>query len=253
MAKKVLMLATNYGLWAEELQAPWDALRNAGGIEVTLATRMGKTPLPFFLSMDPDFVDPLQNYKVNPADVVNRVNEILDTGEWDNPIKIEDADMDDYDALVIVGGVGASLDLNGNKKVHNLVYKAYKSGKIIGGLCYAVGAFVWTRDPENGNKSVLYGKKVTAHPASWDFDVDMPYTLVRATPDNKGTDLVTSGFVYPLQVIVEDAVGPDGEVFSDPTTNREKPLVVYDHPFVTGLSVESSIPFGRKLVEVLSS
>ncbi|NJD17788.1 MAG: type 1 glutamine amidotransferase domain-containing protein [Gemmatimonadetes bacterium] len=252
MGKNVLVLATNYGLWAEELQAPWDALRKAPGISVTLATRMGKTPLPFFLSMDPEFIDPLQNYKVNPKEVVDRVNEILDAGEWDNPIRIEDANMDDYDAIVIVGGVGASLDLNGNQKVHRLVLSAYKSGKVIGALCYAVGSLLWTRDPENGNKSILRGRRVVAHPASWDFDADMPYTLVRATPDNKGTDLVTTGFVYPLQVIVEDGVGPDGKVFSDPTTNRERPLVVYDHPFVTGLSVESSIAFGQKLVEVLA-
>ena len=252
MSKRVLVLATNYGLWAEELQAPWDALRRTPGVDVTLATPMGKTPLPFFLSMDPDFVDPLQNYKVNPEEVVDRVNEILDAGEWDEPARIEDVDMDDYDALVIVGGVGASLDLNGNPKVHRLVLKAYKSGKVIGALCYGVASLLWTRDPENDNRSIIRGRRVAAHPASWDIDLDLPYTLVRATPDNKGTDLVTPGFVYPLQVIVEDAVGPDGQVFSDPTANREKPVVVYDHPFVTGLSVESSIAFGEKLAEVLA-
>ena len=27
---KVLVLATNYGSWGEELQAPWDALKKAG-------------------------------------------------------------------------------------------------------------------------------------------------------------------------------------------------------------------------------
>ena len=251
MNKNVLVLATNYGLWAEELQAPWDALKKAG-FNLTLATEQGKTPLPFILSMDSEFIDPLQHYKVNPKEVVDRVNQILDTGEWDHPIKIAQANMDDFGALVIVGGVGASLDLNGNRKVHQLVYSAYKSGKIIGALCYAVGSLLWTRDPKNNNKSILYGKTVTAHPVSWDIDVDLPYTLVRATPDNKGTDLMTPGFVYPLQPIVEDAVGPHGKVLSDPKANREHPLVAYDHPFVTGLSVESSIAFGNKLVEVLS-
>ena len=27
---RVMMIASNVGLWAEELQAPWDALRKAG-------------------------------------------------------------------------------------------------------------------------------------------------------------------------------------------------------------------------------
>ena len=35
--KRVVVLASNYGLWAEELQGPWDALNNAGH-NVTLAT-----------------------------------------------------------------------------------------------------------------------------------------------------------------------------------------------------------------------
>jgi putative intracellular protease/amidase len=42
---KVLVLATNYGSWGEELQAPWDALNEAGH-DVTLATPLGKKPLP---------------------------------------------------------------------------------------------------------------------------------------------------------------------------------------------------------------
>ncbi|MBQ6976269.1 MAG: DJ-1/PfpI family protein, partial [Selenomonadaceae bacterium] len=37
---KVLIIATNYGSWAEELQAPWDACKKAG-FEVTLATPQG--------------------------------------------------------------------------------------------------------------------------------------------------------------------------------------------------------------------
>ena len=250
MSKKILMLASNIGLWAEELQAPWDALRKAGH-EVILATRLGKTPLPLQLSMDADFVDPVQQYHVNPPEVVERSKAILEKGEWDHPIKIADAKMEDYDVIVAVGGPGSPLDLAGNPYVHALLVEAFVSGKIIGALCYAVGALVWARNPEN-DKSIIYGKKVVAHPREWDFTGDLPYPLYGATPDNPGTDLVTPGFNYPLQVIVEDAVGPEGEVISDPKANRENPSVLYDKPFVTGLSVESCIAFGDKLVEVLS-
>lgn len=250
MGKKVLVLATNYGLWAEELQAPWDALKKAGH-DLQLATFRGKTPLPGKMSMDPDFIDPMQGVPINPQWVVDRVNEILDTGEWDNPIRISDANMDDYDALVIVGGAGSALDLAGNMEVHDLILKAYQADKVVGALCYAVGALAFTRNPDNNNKSVIYGKNVTAHPHSWDFVGDHVYECVRATDDNPDIRLITNGFVFPLQFMVEDAVGPDGTVASDPTTSREKPSVVYDHPFVTGLSVESSIAFGDKLVEAI--
>ncbi|HDN84364.1 MAG TPA: type 1 glutamine amidotransferase domain-containing protein, partial [Candidatus Aerophobetes bacterium] len=40
MGKKILILATNYGTWGEELQAPWDILKEAGH-QLTLCTSMG--------------------------------------------------------------------------------------------------------------------------------------------------------------------------------------------------------------------
>lgn len=251
MGKKVLVLASNVGLWGEELQAPWDALKKAG-FTVRLATEQGKTPLPLQLSVNREFIDPMQNYKVNPDDVVDRIEALVRTGEWDKPLKIADAKMSDFDALVIVGGPGSPLDLVGNSKVHDLVRDAYRSKKVVGALCYAVGALAMTRDPKNNNKSVILGKTIVAHPREWDFTGDLNYPLAGATPDNPGTNLVTPGFVYPLQPIVEDAVGANGKVIAKPEANRDKPVVHYDPPFVTAQSVESSIAFGKKLVEVLS-
>jgi putative intracellular protease/amidase len=252
MGKNVLILASNTGLWAEELQAPWDAMRKAGH-KLTLATRTGKTPLPLILSMDPTFVDPVQKYAVNPVDVVERTKQILKEGEWANPIKIEAARMEDFDAIVIVGGPGAPLDLTGNSSVHRLLEEAYRTDKIIGALCYAVGALVWARNRDNDDQSIIYGKTVVAHPREWDFTGDLPYPLYGATAENPGTNLVTPGFVYPLKMIVQDAVGPNGRVLSDPTTSRTRPQVAFDYPFVTALSVESSIALGDKMVEVLAT
>ncbi|MDZ4764862.1 MAG: DJ-1/PfpI family protein [Chloroflexota bacterium] len=250
MGKKVLVLASNVGLWAEELQAPWDALRKAGH-DLTLATHRGLKPLPLVISMDPEFIDPFQNYNVNPVEVVERTRELMTNGEWDEPIKIKDAKMSDYDAIVIVGGPGSALDLVGNPNVHDLLGEAYKSQKIMGALCYAVGAFVWTRR-ESDDKSIIYGKNVAAHPRQWDFKDNMDYKLVGSSADNPGTDLITPGFAFPLEVIVEDAVGDPNKVESNHMANRENPVVVVDLPFVTALSVESSIAFGDKLVEVLA-
>lgn len=248
---KILVIASNYGLWAEELQAPWDALK-AAGHKLTLATFLGKTPLPFKLSMDPAFIDPMLKIPMNPPELLTRVNEILDRGEWSDTIKISDADMKDHDHLVLVGGPGAAVDIAGNMFVHRLILDAYKSGKIIGALCYAVAALVFARDPETAQQSVIHGKMVTAHPHAWDFDVDVVYDVVRATEDNPDMKLRTAGFLFPLQYITEDAVGPGGRVISDETANRNKPCVAWDPPFVTALSVESSKAFGEKLVEVLA-
>jgi hypothetical protein len=114
-----------------------------------------------------------------------------------------------------------------------------------------VGALAFTRDPAKGNRSVIDGKTVVAHPHAWDFTFDMNYPLYGATADNPGTDITSTGFLFPLQYMVEDAVGPKGRVIADAGATRDKPCTAVDRPFVTGLSVESSIAFGAAVVDAL--
>lgn len=250
---RVLIIATNYGSWAEELQAPWDACKKAG-FEVTLATPQGKKPLPFKISVDPDFVDPVQNVKTNPDWVCKRCKELVDGDEWAHPKKIADCKMEDYDAIVLTGGPGANLDMCNLWELHRLIMDAYKSDKIVAALCYAVSTLVFCRDPENDYKSIIYGKRITAHPRAWDFygpGMQMIYDVYGATDDNKGPDVITPGFQWPIEDLVRDAVGPNGACIARINASREDPQVYYDHPFITGTSVESSIAYGNKVVEVL--
>lgn len=250
---RVLIIATNYGSWAEELQAPWDACKKAG-FEVTLATPQGKKPLPFKISVDPDFVDPVQNVKPNPDWVCKRCKELVDGDEWAHPKKIADCNMDNYDAIVLTGGPGANLDMCNLWELHRLIMDAYKSDKIVAALCYAVSTLVFCRDPENDYKSIIYGKRITAHPRAWDFygpGMQMIYDVYGATEDNKGPDVITPGFQWPIEDLVRDAVGPNGACIARINASRDDPQVYYDHPFITGTSVESSIAYGNKVVEVL--
>lgn len=251
---RVLILATNYGSWGEELQAPWDIIKGAGH-QVTLGTPLGKKPLPLAVSVDPDFVDPIINFHVNPPQVCARIKELADGDEWAKPVKFADAKMADYDAVVLTGGLGAMIDMCNSWHLHRLIKEAIASDKLVGALCYAVSALVFCRDEENDHNSVIYGKRVTAHPFAWDFygpDWDFTYDLYGATEDNKGTDVHTPGFLWPLEFLVREAVGPDGECIARASTTRDDPQVAYDWPFVTGTSVESSIAYGEKVVAVLA-
>jgi putative intracellular protease/amidase len=250
--KKILVVASNYGVWNEELQAPWDILKDAGH-ELTIGTPQGKKPLPLAISVEPDFVDPIQNYKVNTPEACRRMKELIAGNEWSNPVKLANANMANYDAIVLAGGLGADLDLANNPALHKLLLDGYYTNKLLCAICFAVGALVFTRDPDNDYKSIVHGKRITAHPRAWDFTAEVSYQLYQATPDNPGTDVVTPGFLLPLQDIATDAVGPGGECVSDPSTSRESPCVIYDPPFITGCSVESSIAYGHKIVEVLKS
>jgi putative intracellular protease/amidase len=148
------------------------------------------------------------------------------------------------------------IDMCNSYNLHALIKDAYRSNKLIGALCYAVTTLVFIRDSENDNKSIIHGKKITAHPAAWDFygpEWDFTYELYGATPDNKGTDVHTPGFLWPVEHLVRDAVGPEGECIARESANREDPEVAFDWPFVTGTSVESSIAYGEKIAEVLAT
>lgn len=251
---KVLILATNYGTWGEELQAPWDIIKKAGH-EVKLATWFGKKPLPLQVSCDPNFFDPIIKANTNPPDVCARIKALTDGSEWANPLKFKDANMKDFDALVLTGGLGAMIDLVNNYNVHKLIKDALAQDKLVAALCYSVSALVFARDDKTKN-SVIYGKTVTAHPASWDFygpDWDFTYDLYGASPDNNGTNVHTPGFLWPLEHLVRDAVGPKGRCIAMEKANRENPKVAFDWPFVTGTSVESSIEYGKRIVEVLDA
>lgn len=253
MSKKVLVCATNYGSWGEELQAPWDALRKAGH-ELTLATPLGKKPLPLEVSVDPDFIDPVINAHTNPPEVCKRIKELVDGDEWSNPISFKSADMKDYDVIVLTGGLGAMIDMANNYNLHKLIMDAYYSDKLICSLCYAVATLVFCRDPKADYKSIVYGKTITAHPRAWDFygpDYDSTYTLYGATEDNHGTDVHTPGFLYPIEDLIRDAVGPNGNCVARINANRNDPEANFCWPFVTAASVESSIAYGNLIVKVL--
>lgn len=254
MGKKVLVAATNYGTWGEELQAPWDALKKAGH-QLTLITPKGKKPLPLAVSVDPDFVDPVINAHTNPPEVCERIKELTDGDEWAYPKTFQEVNMKDYDAIVLTGGLGAMFDMANNYNLHKLIMDAYHSGKLIGGLCYAIATLCFCRDSFNGNKSIVYGHKIVCHPHAWDFygpDYDFTFDLYGETEDNKKADLHTPGFLYPQEFVIADAVGPDGLCICRVKANRNDPEAYYDGTFVTASSVESSIAYGDLLVKVLA-
>ena len=95
MAKKVLIAATNYGVWAEELQAPWDILKRAGH-SVTLTTPQGKKPLMLAVSVDSTFMDPIQHYPTNPPEVCERSKELQRGDDWAHSVKFANV-FPDYD------------------------------------------------------------------------------------------------------------------------------------------------------------
>jgi len=77
-------------------------------------------------------------------------------GKAEPNIAINDVNVDDYDAVVFVGGTGSSIYFN-NPKAHEIARTANEKGKIIGAICIAPSTLA--------NAGLLSGKKATSYPS----------------------------------------------------------------------------------------
>lgn len=101
-------------------------------------------------------------------------------------IGLSDVNVDDYAAVVFVGGPGAA-DYFVDKRALNLAKEAYQKGKVVGAICIAPGILA--------RADILKGKKATVYPSEED------------TLKNKGAILVNKPVVSDGNIVT--ANGPD--------------------------------------------
>lgn len=265
--KKVLTILSEYGYWGEELVGPLEIF-DEEGYQVDFATPTGKRPAALPPSMDPTFVDPPLGKPVVSQEMADKVKILEDSSNprLSNPITLSDwlpdrpywsspkflremedyyraldkvyEDLKQYDVLLLVGGSGAIVDMANNHRVHNLILGFLKLGKPVAAECYGVTCLAFARDLGT-RQSIIWGKHVTGHCKEYDWLDGTGFV---------GTDLNMGPPPYPLEYILSDAAGPDGQYHG----NLGKPIsVIVDYPFITGRSTPDSYMTGRKVVEVL--
>jgi len=277
--KKILFVVSEWGYWGEELVGPLEACDEAG-YEITFVTPTGKKPTPLTVSMQPGFTDPPLGRSVTSKEYAEKTRKLDEESRLDHPKSLADwfplraypssktylRDMEayykeldrlvseelvNYDALTIVGGSGALVDLANNQRLHDLILGFYKLNKPIAAECYGVACLAFARDFRE-KKSIIWGKHVTGHPTDYDYldgtAFEGPHAL-----DGSNTGF-GDGYInfgppfYPLEHILRDAVGPDGEYIG--RVGHETSVLV-DYPFITSRSTASSYECGQKLIEVL--
>jgi putative intracellular protease/amidase len=265
--KKILTVLSEWGYWGEELVGPLETFERAG-YQVDFATPTGKRPVALPPSMDATFVDPPLGRPVVSQEMAEKVKQLEDprNPRLDNPITLSawlpdrpywsvdkviraweaynrsldliQKDLEQYDALLIVGGSGPIVDLANNHRVHDLILGFYKLGKPIAAECYGVACLAFARDLGD-RQSLIWGKHVTGHCKEYDYLDGTGFV---------GTDFNMGPPPYPLEYILRDATGPHGRYHG----NFGKEIsVIVDYPFVTGRSTPDSYTTGQKLVEVL--
>lgn len=265
MPEKILVVLSEYGYWGEELVGPLEELERAG-YNVDFVTPKGGRPHALPPSMDASYFDPPLGRTVTTEEMANKVKAIEASDRLDNPLNLEELmpyrpylsaenylrlleqyyhDLEDvqptlagYAALLLVGGSGPLIDMVNNQRVHDLILSFLRMDKLIAAECYGVTCLAFARDPRS-RKSIIWGKRVTGHPIEYDYHDGTGFLR---------TDLNMGPPPYPLEYILRDATGPDGEYIGN-VGNRTS--VIVDYPFVTSRSTASSILCGRKMVEVL--
>lgn len=277
--KNILFVLSEWGYWGEELIGPLEACDQAG-YEITFLTPTGKKPTPLSVSCAPGYTDPPLGRSVTSESMGEKTTNVDKSNRLDNPKSLNDwfplraypssasylRDMEayyqkidkiiaeelvNYDALVIVGGSGALVDLANNSRLHELILGFVKLDKPIAAECYGVSCLAFARDFRE-KKSLIWGKHVTGHPIDYDYldgtGFEGPHA-VDGSNKGFGDDYINFGPpFYPLEFILRDAVGPDGAFIGNV---GHQTSVIVDYPFITSRSTASSVECGQKLVEVL--
>ena len=267
MLRNILIILSEYGFWGEELVGPLETFDTAG-YKVTFATPKGRRPTALPPSMDADFIDPPLGRSVTTPEMAQKVREINKSPRLDNPLNISELmperpyfsshnlvrdleayykevdavqeKLDKYDAVLIVGGSGPLVDLANNQRIHDIILSFFRKGKPIGAECYGVTCLAFARDWED-RKSIIFSKHVTGHCKEYDYKDGTGFV---------GVDFNMGPPPYPLEYILRDATGPEGQYHGNV---GKVTSVIVDYPFITGRSTPDSYETGRKLVEVLEN
>jgi putative intracellular protease/amidase len=267
MTKKVLVMLSEFGFWGEELIGPLEVL-DSQGYQIAFMTPKGKRPHALPPSMEAGYFDPPLKKIVTNEYYAQKTREIDASCRLDNPIDLSswfpirpyfndpnfgpeleayhtargqawDA-LDEYDALLMAGGSGPMIDMVNNQQLHDVILGFLSQGKLITAECYAVTCLAFARDWTE-RKSIIWGKHVTGHAVEYDYK------------DGTGVLGVDANFgppFYPLEYILRDAVGPDGQFHGGVGHTRS---TVLDYPFLCGRSTQDSRLVGEKMVEVLET
>ena len=266
--KRILAVMSEFGYWGIELVGPLRKLE-AAGYSVDFVTPKGTRAPCLPPSRDTAYVDPPLGVCVTTPEDAAMVDAFEATDALDATLNLsemfperpyysapdflrqleayykarkdaQEAALEAYDAILLVGGSGPIIDMVNNQRVHDLVLGFHAAKKPIGAICYGVATLVFARD-FNERRSIIDGKHVTGHCVEYDYKDGTGFV---------GTDLNIGPPPYVLEYMLSDAVGPSGGYHGN---FGKQTSVIVDYPFVTARSLQCSHEFGDRFVDMLQS
>ncbi|MFI8083683.1 type 1 glutamine amidotransferase domain-containing protein [Kitasatospora sp. NPDC086009] len=207
------------GFWADEAVAPYEAFR-AAGHTVTVATPGGVIPTVDSGSLAPEFN--------GGEEGAAKVAAALDTFvELRHPVRLEDVDLADYDAVFYPGGHGPMEDLAVDPVSGRLLVAALASGKPLGVVCHGPAALLAAGLPDGSN--AFAGYRLTG------------FTNAEETQ---------AGLADNAKWLLQDRLVAAGVDFQE--GEPWAPKVVVDRNLVTGQNPASAAPLAVELLKKLA-
>ncbi|WP_404400804.1 type 1 glutamine amidotransferase domain-containing protein [Idiomarina seosinensis] len=204
------------GFWVEEFAAPYYVFTDAG-CEVTLASPAGGKPP----------IDPNSQAEEAQTEATKRFDhdEKLQN-KLSSTCKLDEIDVDDFDAIFYPGGHGPLWDLTEDAKSIHLIEQFCSKGKPVAAVCHAPAVLLNAKTPE-GDPIVL-GRTVTGF-------------------SNSEEEAVGLTSVVPF--LVEDELKEKGAHYRK--VDDWQAYVVQDGMFITGQNPASSEQAAERLLDVL--
>jgi hypothetical protein len=149
----------------------------------------------------------------------------------------------EYDALLLVGGSGPMIDMVNNERLHDVIMGLVAKDKLVAAECYCVTCLAFARDWTD-RKSIVAGKHITGHAREYDYKDGTGFAHPSVAGANFGPPF------YPLEYILRDAVGPDGQFHGGVGHTRS---TILDYPFLTGRSTQDAQLVGKLMITVLEN
>lgn len=183
---KILFIisGSDTAFWLSEVTHPyWHFIER--GVVVDFASPQGGKVV-----YDP-YSDPYFANSTEPEDLVSKgfLSDKALVAKLDSTLKLKDVALDQYDAVHVAGGRGATFDLYPNVDVKKVLEHFWAKEKVVGAICH--GAIALGNNPDR-----LRGRKVTGYTLEGDQALQRLFGPTFLIPHFPQTVLEDAGGVY---------------------------------------------------------
>ncbi len=230
--QKILIPLPSYGFDPTEAAIPWKIL-SENNFQIIFATPQGKKAEADRIMITGKGLGLFKQLLKAKKDAITAYKEMLVSIAFNNPIKYQDINEQDYDSIYLPGGHDKGVkEYLESTILQTVIPQFFLNNKKVGAICHGVILLARSKNPKT-NKSVLYNYKTTSLLKSQEL---LAYTLTKLWLGNYY-------LTYPEKTVEEEVIlalknknqfvlGPK-PIFRDTMNNLKHGFVVRDKNYLS--------------------